>query len=79
MWLHSLNLVPPGVAPNSGWRHRLKTQCHELGVSGRVLDAIQGHPGKTASDTYGDVTLIAKLRVLDALPDYDLADYGCDA
>ena len=79
VWLHSLNLVPPGVAPNYGWRHRLETQCHELGVSGRVLDAIQGHPGKTASDTYGDVTLIAKLRVLDALPDYDLADYGCDA
>ena len=72
-WLQELNLVPEGVAPNYGWRHRFKTQGRELGMSDRVLDAIQGHPGKGASDGYGDVTIAAKLKIIDALADYELA------
>ena len=71
-WLQSLQLVPENVQPSYGWRHRFKTQGRELAMSDRVLDAIQGHPGKTASDSYGDVTVAAKLRVIDALPHYDL-------
>lgn len=64
------------IQPSYGWRHRFKTQGRELGTSDRVLDAIQGHPGSTASDNYGDVTISAKLKVIDALPDYDLRDRG---
>jgi hypothetical protein len=36
----------------------------------RVTDAIQGHAGKSAADDYGDISLVAKARVIDALPDY---------
>lgn len=70
-WLHELDLVPDGLQPNYAWRHRFKTQTRELGLPERVADAIQGHAGKTASDNYGDVTLSAKARVIDQLPDYD--------
>lgn len=71
-WLRGMNLVPEGVRPNYGWRHRLKTQGLELGLTMRVIDAMQGHSGRTAGENYGDVTLVAKARVIDALPDYDL-------
>ncbi len=71
-WLNEEGLIPAGIQPNHGWRHRFKTQGRELGMSDRVLDAIQGHSGKTASDDYGDITILAKLRLIDALPHYDL-------
>ena len=71
-WLRRLGLVPDGVQPNHGWRHRFKTQARDLGLDSRVADAIQGHAGKSAADDYGDVSLIAKARVIDALPDYQL-------
>ena len=73
-WLQELKLVPNGVRPNYGWRHRLKTTALELGLTMRVIDAMQGHAGRTAGENYGDVTIIAKVRVIDALPDYDLTD-----
>lgn len=71
-WLRDLKLVPAGVRPNYGWRHRLKTQALELGLTMRVIDAMQGHSGRTAGENYGDVTVIAKARVIDALPAYKL-------
>lgn len=71
-WLGSLGVVPEGVAPNHGWRHRFKTLGRELGYSDRVVDAICGHAGRTAGDSYGDVTLEAKQRVIDALKGYEL-------
>lgn len=46
----------------------------EMGLSDRTIDAIQGHAGKTAGDGYGDVTIIAKAKVIDAMPDYELND-----
>lgn len=73
-WLHDLNLVPTGLQPSYGWRHRFKTLGLDTGASDRVLNGIQGHPGKTASDGYGDVTIAAKLRVIDGLSAYDLSD-----
>lgn len=71
-WLRGLGLVPKGVRPNYGWRDRLKTQALELGLTMRVIDAMQGHSGRTAGENYGDVTIIAKARVIDGLPHYDL-------
>jgi integrase len=71
-WLQSLGVIPEGVQPNHGWRHRFKTVGEELGVSSRVLDAIQGHAGKTAGDGYGDVTITAKRKVIAQFPRYDL-------
>ncbi|WP_273688883.1 tyrosine-type recombinase/integrase [Ketogulonicigenium vulgare] len=71
-WLRKTNVAPEGVQPNHGWRHRLKTQAMELGLNSRVIDAMQGHTGRTAGENYGDVTLNAKMRVIDQLPDYPL-------
>lgn len=76
-WLQKRGLVPDGVQPSHGWRHRFKTLGRELGLSDRVIDAIQGHAGRTAGDGYGDVTLAAKLRVIDAMPKYELDASDC--
>ena len=71
-WLRLSGLRPEGLQPNHAWRHRLKTQCRELDISDRVVDAIQGHAGRTAGDNYGDVTLKTKISVINKLPFYDL-------
>jgi integrase len=71
-WLQSLKVIPEGVSPNHGWRHRFKTVGRELGISDRVLDAIQGHAAKTAGDSYGDVTLRAKYAAILQMPRYDI-------
>ena len=69
-WLRNSGLIPEGVWPNHAWRHRFKTVAREIGASDRVTDAICGHAGRTAGDNYGDVTLKAKERVIEALPDF---------
>ncbi|WP_134682020.1 site-specific integrase [Paracoccus ravus] len=71
-WLQNSDLVPEGVQPSHGWRHRFKTQARELGQSDRIADAIQGHAGRSASDDYGDVSIVAKARLIDALPGYQI-------
>jgi integrase len=71
-WLQKLEVVPEGVSPNHGWRHRFKTVGREEGVSDRVTDAIQGHAGKTSGDNYGDVTLKTKLQAILQHPRYNL-------
>jgi integrase len=71
-WLRLNKLTPAGLQPNHAWRHRLKTQCRELGISDRIVDAIQGHVGKTAADNYGDVTLKTKIDAVAQLPAYNL-------
>lgn len=69
-WLHEAELVPDDLQPSHAWRHRLKSQARELGLDMRVTDAIQGHTVKSSSDNYGAISLIAKARVIDALPEY---------
>lgn len=71
-WLQEAELIPDGVRPNYGWRHRFKSQSIELGISPRIYDAIQGHSAKTASDGYGDVSLKAKIDAIGKLPAYCL-------
>ena len=72
-WLQSLEIIPAGVSPTHGWRHRFKTIGREEGISDRTLDAIQGHASKTAGDSYGDVTVKARKAAIDRLPRYDIA------
>ena len=72
VWLQAQSLVPEGVQPSHGWRHRFKTVTREIGVDPRIADAIQGHAARTAGENYGDVSLKAKLRVIDQLPEYEL-------
>jgi integrase len=71
-WLKDAGLVPKGVSPNHGWRHRFKTVAREEGLSDRIIDAICGHAGRTAGDDYGDVTVKAKYKVIAAMPAYIL-------
>jgi integrase len=72
VWLQGLGVIPEGVQPNHGWRHRFKTVGEELGVSSRVLDAIQGHAARTAGESYGDITIAAKRKVIDQFPRYEM-------
>jgi hypothetical protein len=37
----------------------------EVGISTRVLDAIQGHAARTAGDSYGDVTVKAMAMAME--------------
>lgn len=71
-WLQAERLVPTGVQPSHGWRHRFKTLCIDAGSNPRVVDSIQGHTGRTASDGYGDVTLGAKKIAVDRLNAYPI-------
>lgn len=58
------------IGPNHGWRHRFKTVGLELGIPPRILDAIQGHSAKSASDGYGEVTLKAQAEAIAKFPRY---------
>jgi integrase len=71
-WLQEIKVIPEGLQPSHAWRHRMKTIANEEGIAERVIDAIQGHAGKTAGDHYGDVTLKARKAAIDKLPSYDL-------
>ncbi|MBL0937183.1 MAG: integrase [Rhizobiaceae bacterium] len=71
-WLQGLGVIPEGVPPSHGWRHRFKTVGREEGISDRVLDAIQGHASKTQGDDYGDVTLKARKAAIDRFPSYPI-------
>ena len=71
-WVRGLNLAPKSVAPSHGWRHRFKSVAMDLGIAGRVIDAIQDHAGRTAGENYGDVSLGAKRNAMNAFPHYKL-------
>ncbi|MCC0003824.1 MAG: tyrosine-type recombinase/integrase [Methylobacteriaceae bacterium] len=73
-WLRSLGIVPEGVDPNHGWRHRLKTVGRDLGLDPNVMDAIQGHSPRTAGERYGDVSLKAKAFTLGQVPYIAIAE-----
>lgn len=69
-WLRKSGLGVEGVAPSHGWRHRFKTATIDLSADPRVVEAIQGHAGRTAADHYGSVSLQAKLNLIERLPRY---------
>lgn len=71
-WLRKEGLAPVGVAPNHGWRHRFKSTAIDLGINPRVYDAIQGHAGRSASDSYGEVSLKAKSAAIRQFPHYQV-------
>ena len=60
----------PLVAPQHGWRHRFKTVGMAAHIPPRWLDAIQGHAGRTAGESYGDVTIAMKAEAIAKLPRY---------
>lgn len=64
--------VGAGVHPNHGWRHSFKTIGFEAGIQERVLDAINGHAPRNASQGYGEVTVKAMAKALEVFPRYTL-------
>lgn len=60
------------VWPNHGWRHRFKTLCRDAGIDQESRNAIQGHGDGTAAADYGEVTIKALKRAMDAFPRIDL-------
>jgi hypothetical protein len=40
----------------------------EAGIPTRILDAIQGHAPRTASDSYGEVTVKAMAQAMERMP-----------
>ena len=71
-WLQVKGVIPAGMQPNHGWRHAFKTIGRELEIDARIIDAIQGHAGRTAGDDYGDVTIKAKKKAIEKFPWFDL-------
>ncbi|KAB1068558.1 site-specific integrase [Methylobacterium planeticum] len=69
-WVRSLGLIDDSVDPSHGWRHRFKTVGREAGINDRILDALQGHAGRTAGDDYGDVTLKTRDAAIRRIPAY---------
>jgi integrase len=63
----------PNVDPSHGWRHRFKTVGIEQEVAMRVLDAIQGHAPRNASEDYGDVTITAKAKAIGRFPNINVS------
>ena len=62
----------PNVDPSHGWRHRSKTVGIEQEVAMCVLDAIQGHAPRNASEDYGDGTIKAKANAIAKFPYIDV-------
>lgn len=66
-------VVPdPNVQPTHGWRHRFKTLARDVGMDPGVRDAIQGHSSDTVAESYGDVSLKAKVAAIAKLPRYEV-------
>ncbi|MGR7996726.1 DUF6538 domain-containing protein [Xanthobacter sp. ZOL 2024] len=62
----------PNVQPNHGWRHRFKTIARNVGMDPGVRDAIQGHDSGSVAESYGDVTVDAKVAAIAKLPRFDV-------
>jgi integrase len=69
-WVHSLGLkvgLEHRKAPNHAWRHTFRTQGREAGVSGDVLDAIEGHAPSSEGQRYGSTSLRAMLNAIEKI------------
>ena len=64
------------VKPNHGWRHRFKTVGMQAGIDSRILDAVQGHAGRSVADAYGEVTVLTMGLAISRLPAFDLEKLG---
>lgn len=73
-WLQKSGVVPQGIQPSHGWRHRFTTVAREAAVADRIIDAIAGHAGRTAGERYGDVTIKTLKQAIDRIPHYAVAE-----
>ncbi|GAB5509190.1 MAG: hypothetical protein Rhims3KO_05910 [Hyphomicrobiales bacterium] len=62
-----------GVQPNHAWRHTFKTIGFEAELEERIMDAINGHAPRSASQGYGEITPKAMARALERFPRFKLA------
>ncbi|MCF3932290.1 site-specific integrase [Acuticoccus sp. M5D2P5] len=56
------------VQPFHAWHHRFTTLARELGCDDAMVRAVVGHAGRDVHDRYGDHTIAAMARVIDAVP-----------
>lgn len=71
-WVRDIGVTDRDVAPNHGWRHRLKTQARLCGMDPEVRDAIQGHRPRTEGEEYGHFPIAVLKREIEKLPRYEL-------
>lgn len=71
-WVRDIGVTDRDVAPNHGWRHRLKTQARLVGMDAEVRDAIQGHRPRTEGEEYGHFPVAVLKREIEKLPRYVL-------
>lgn len=62
----------PNVQPNHGWRHRFKTAARDVAMYAGVRDAIQGHASWSVAESYGSVSMRAKVAAIGKLPRYEI-------
>lgn len=72
-WIRNdVGITDAAVQPNHGWRHTFKTRAIDAGVPERVADAIQGHAPRSIGQTYGAVSLAAKVKAIEAMPCFEV-------
>lgn len=69
-WVRKISVKDPKVAPNHGWRHRLKTVGRDCGMDLVILDAIQGHAPRTEGEKYGKFSPTTMMREIVKIPEY---------
>ena len=67
-WVRSLGIE--GVAPNHGWRHRLKTNSRSYDLREDLGDYLTGHSSPGIAKTYGDYLNAALYREVCKMPPY---------
>lgn len=73
-------VTDPQVQPFHAWRHRFQTVTRELGCDEGLVRVITGHAARDVHDRYGDHTVKAMARVIDAIPSFNLnTNYTSDS
>jgi len=72
-WVRTgVGITDKRVQPNHAWRHRFKTLCRDAGIDRDSRNAIQGHGDGTAAEGYGEVSITALRRAIEAFPRINL-------
>ncbi|WEK03902.1 MAG: hypothetical protein P0Y65_17165 [Candidatus Devosia phytovorans] len=81
-WVRSeaVGVTDESVAPNHGWRHRVRSQFMESDVKEQVVNRIDGHAAENVGQKYGTLWPEVCLAAIAKIPTYDVgAPTGKDA
>ena len=68
----SVGITDKRIWPNHAWRHRFKTLCRDVGIDQEIRNAIQGHSDGAAAADYGEFSIKAMQRAIEAFPRIDV-------